>query len=478
MVIARCAASGLLGIALSVHAAALPAGRVGDTATADVVTPVQLIVVDRAATEALKQREAAKVPVIFRFNTNAADQAAAEFSKAVLNLRADFLDALREAYPVTKVTARNLNSQRFRGVTASFRSGHAEFPFSTNLARAWALGADDQEFFQPFADKLREVLQPPLRGTNLPAGLKLGPQVRLVPMPDADTPLRLADAETAGKLTARTNVLLVQDARQDFPKLFPADQHAMARFAAGFIRENCLPEAALTRQAQAQRTDPLHVADRFEPGELVVKRGQVLDEKALAALALLREKIAVGNLQQEVASAQTQATRLTRQNAWLLGSVAGLSIALLLLALHLVRRRQTLALVPVRVGNQEKLLLVPDSTPSAAAVVETASAPEGFAAALARVLGTRLVQRLFAQRKGLMETQQLASAELAEMEDRLAQVHAPLCDRLEAYEKRIAELEQQLARKGAENRELLKAKIDLTRQQLESERARNRTEFN
>ena len=47
-----------------------------------------------------------------------------------------------------------------------------------------------------------------------------------------------------------------------------------------------------------------------------------------------------------------------------------------------------------------------------------------------------------------------------------------------AYERRIADLEQALAAKGQENRELIQAKIQLIRHQMESERTRNRLEFN
>jgi len=468
-----------LGLLFSTCADEVPPWRVGDIATADVVTPVPLIVMDRAATEALKQREAVKVPAIFRFNTNAAERATEDFRAAVSGLRSSFLGAMNAAYPLTKVTPRNLSSQRFRTLVAAFCGEHRDFPFSTNLVRAWALGEDDREYFKPFAEKLRAAMRRTVRTPALPADLKLGPQVRLVALADTETPLALPDAEAAGQLTPLAHFVALNRARQDFLAGFPAEQLALAKFTASFLRENCLLEEALTRQARAQRTDSLYAAERYQAGETVVKRGQRVDEKASAALALLREKSVAGNLSQEIAAAKSQAERISRQNWWLLGSVVGLSGALALLILHLSRRRQAMALVPVRVGAQDKLLLVPETE----ALPENASTAAealrgGLAAQLARVLGTRLVQRLFAQRAGLLETQKLASTELAEMETRLQQVHTPLRERLEAYEKRIACLEKELAQKGAVNRALLKAKIDLTRRQLETERAHNRAEFN
>src|SRR5260370_9380353 len=56
-------------------AADLPDYKVGDTATQDIVAPIPLVVIDAEATEALKQKEGSRVPVICRYYTNAADEA-------------------------------------------------------------------------------------------------------------------------------------------------------------------------------------------------------------------------------------------------------------------------------------------------------------------------------------------------------------------------------------------------------------------
>jgi hypothetical protein len=95
---------------------------------------------------------------------------------------------------------------------------------------------------------------------------------------------------------------------------------------------------------------------------------------------------------------------------------------------------------------------------------------------LARLLMGGLVQKLISQRTGLLDTQKRAAVEMTELEDRLEKVHAPLQDRLRAYQQRIAELEKELATKGEENRELTKAKIELARKQLAA--AQDRLGFN
>ena len=65
-----------------------------------------------------------------------------------------------------------------------------------------------------------------------------------------------------------------------------------------------------------------------------------------------------------------------------------------------------------------------------------------------------------------------------ELEQRLVAVQAPAEDRLKAYEERIAELEKDLTAKGEENRELIKATIEMARKRMEAERSKERMVWN
>jgi hypothetical protein len=103
-----------------------------------------------------------------------------------------------------------------------------------------------------------------------------------------------------------------------------------------------------------------------------------------------------------------------------------------------------------------------------------AAARAGLISQIAAKLSTPLMQRLTGQQAGLLKIQQKMAAEMTELDLRLEKIHAPLQERLSAYEFRIAELEKKLARKDEENQELLKAKIILLKKHLETERASNR----
>jgi hypothetical protein len=89
---------------------------------------------------------------------------------------------------------------------------------------------------------------------------------------------------------------------------------------------------------------------------------------------------------------------------------------------------------------------------------------------LAEFAKQSLVQGLFAQRNLLIETQRKAQESLAELETRLNTLQAPLHERIRAYEKRIAELEQEVETQGEEMRELTRATLTLVRRKLEDER--------
>ena len=97
---------------------------------------------------------------------------------------------------------------------------------------------------------------------------------------------------------------------------------------------------------------------------------------------------------------------------------------------------------------------------------------------LVDALKDAVVQELAAQRREMLSAQQAATAELSELARRLESVQAPLFERLKAYEQRISELEREIGEQSKENRELLKLKIDLIREQIETESAPNRLKFN
>jgi len=126
-----------------------------------------------------------------------------------------------------------------------------------------------------------------------------------------------------------------------------------------------------------------------------------------------------------------------------------------------------------RVLNGETRQLPPPSLSALLTSVQSSLAPT-----MVDALKNAVVQELAAQRRELLAAQQAAAAELTQITRRLESVQTPLLERLRAYEQRILELEKELSDQARENRELLKLKIDLLRDQIETERTRSRVDFN
>lgn len=88
---------------------------------------------------------------------------------------------------------------------------------------------------------------------------------------------------------------------------------------------------------------------------------------------------------------------------------------------------------------------------------------------LARMMMNRLVQALFAQRESLIDTQAEAARRMDELEQRISRAQTNVEKKIALYESRIAELENQLATKEEENRELMRTNFQLAKKALEME---------
>lgn len=137
----------------------------------------------------------------------------------------------------------------------------------------------------------------------------------------------------------------------------------------------------------------------------------------------------------------------------------GLILALSVWGVWLLRRSRGIALARTE-GTSTTLLPLAQGTAS--------NVKEQALAELTEFAKQSLVQGLYSQRNALLETQHKAQQELAELEARFVALKLP--DRIQAYEKRIAELECELESRTGELRELTKATLALLRRKVAEER--------
>jgi len=295
-----------------------------------------------------------------------------------------------------------------------------------------------------------------------------------------------------GSSVYKTNFVSLPRAKSEFQSLFPPEEHAAAAYASSFIKPNCVMEADLTRDMRSRRTAGIMAADHYEAGQLIAKRGQVIDRKTKAALDQIKPPAAATVVTPApVAATFPTPAKPARDFDWTIVAVGGGGVLVgLVFIWALTRRRAATTLLPVPVKNVGGELYPVSSNPGDGSWKERALIAEeraqraqdmvraGLLAHLAQWLSDRLTRKLVTQRAQLMDAHQKAAIEMAELEARLMKIQAPLQDRLQAYERRIAELEKDLQMKGEENRALTRAKIQLIRKQLEMEREKSRVEFN
>jgi hypothetical protein len=483
----------------------------GDTAEETISTPVAMDVIDADATAARKTIEALKTPAIFRSYANPSNAIAANFLAAFDQTRALFATNLHDAFGEITDANATVAAPAFTGFVTAFNRKKIPFPVSTELAGVWAHGGTGEAIQARCLNTLMQMTHRPIRPDDLPDGVALGETLRLVSVDSPQQALNLAEAEQRGKLATVTSVTTITRLRDLFRRAFPQPEQIMARGIGKFLQTNCEPDANLTRQARERDTSQLVVVNHYDAGQQVVKRGEIIDAKTLAALVQLNEKLMPGQLnlqlaaqreqlrqellqrdrlQQEQTQAQREQSRAEAaqaaallkardqqlnlqnqtlaarvRNEWLFVAIAGVSLGAIFAFWFLSRqRRREMSQVPVRL---EKL------SPESQAYIQATLHPQ-----VAQILKEAVVQGLAAQRHELLQAQQAAAAELGMLVQRLDELKAPMQERLRSYEERIAELEKDLAERNEENRELLKLKIEMTRRQLEAERARNRVDFN
>jgi hypothetical protein len=476
---------------LNISAKELADYQLGDKAEENIVATSKLSFVDPEATEAMREKEAQRVPVIIRYYTNAANDVEARFRQEFATTRENFLDSVNKTFGHRTLTPEELSSFKFDSLAVLFQKQNTLFPVSTNRAALWASGDTDEAYQASVASTLRNAMLPAIRPEPLPANFKLGNNVRLFPLGNTSEKVSPQEAGLTTHNFAKTNLVTLVQLKKDFQTLFARDERDIAKYLATLLIPNTAVDESVTSELRARRIDGLWSVADYQPGEIIARRGQVIDKKMKIAIDQLKDKAvvsqlqalqvkqqaAVGQLQQLVANDKAKGAQAQEHVLWLVGGLAAAVLLLAMVTWHLARRKPVSMLPVPANGNalewQQRAVVAEQRTEK---LQDAARA--GLLAHLSQWLSRVLTQRLLSQRRMLLDSQDNAASEMAALEARLEKVQAPLQVRLAAYEHRIAELEKELAVRGEENRELLKAKIEMMRKQLEAERGKNRVAFN
>lgn len=463
-------------VALALHLqparAAVPDYKLGDVAEADVVTPVMLVVMNPEATEALKKKVAEEVRFVVRHAPAVLAAAETELRESVAAVRRGFMTSFQQ---------KDLEPENFsRLIRELGRTAPKDMPLD-KLAPLWARGQSDEAVVNELLQPLRDVMAQPIVNNKTDTPVPTNQPLRVVAVKSLDEAPDARALEGPGQVIQAGKVVSLWRAKRLVETYFPAGQEAPGRFAASFVRFNAAPDPVSTQLLRAKRMDGVTVNDTYEAAQVIVRKGQTIDRKALSALAAVREKSMIGTLQSKLEQQQTVAVQIKTQTKWIAGGLGVVCVALVLILVRL-RPRASTALVAVQGGpglpGAEGTALPSGEGDDAwrnRALVAEGKAERAQQAIRSGVMGwmrEKVVRTLFSQRAELLDAQQKAEAEMRELEQRLEQLHAPLQERITAYELRIEELERDLAAKGEENRELIGARISVARHHLSMERER------
>jgi hypothetical protein len=494
-------------VLLSLCASAeIPRYKPGDQATNDVVAPFDFAVVNHDQTERLRREELAKVSAVYRCDPWAAVQAEEKFAAILNTMRLAFLDAMEIAAKQRVLDEATLDHPSFWRFVEWFQKQHADFPLTTNLARAWAQGREDVD--AALRSALREAMSQHIRPDAVPESADTA-EVQVFVTEHAITRLTLDDLQAAARLIPASEAPPLSDARERFK--LPPELAEFRPLLAGCIRENLVFEEWLTTLKRQRRSAELVAFDHYGPGQVVVFAGQVIDTKAAAALQVLAAAEARRDTQvletkipltprvrpsTDIRVTLEDLQRLAQRYPWALWVLAALVFTIVwgLSLRGAARAKQkpiteayTLITHPARPPEVSRASLAMETRSEWQTELRDAErrAEEllgivraGLAPHLARELTHKLVQELVTQRATLLRAHQMAEREIVSLEARFAKVCGEMQDRIAGYERRAMELEKELMARAEQTRELMNATILLTEQKLKAKKAEDPFAYN
>jgi hypothetical protein len=475
----------LLGT-LRLHAGNPAVWHVGDVANEDVRTPVALDVIDTDAAQVDKAAAALNTPAIFIVHPNVTNTMVENLTTAFTSTHADFLAGLTETFQQSNLSNATIQSPEFENFVRGFNVKSEKLSISPGLARQWARGETGLDTFSNLVTMLLQTTDRPVLPDTLPGGFVLGDTVRLVPYHSSqeELTLTLEQAEQTGTILSRSNLSTVTQLRALFRRTFSAEDKLLAHSLATFIHSNVKLDTNLTEIARDRAARSIMSAYHYDAGQIIVRRGQVVDAKILAALTRLNDVSpsaqpnppapvvhepaqpapTPAEKSQPAQALPGQAQDIRGNYIWLGAACTGVSVLVLL------------AYWRLQLTGRREALLRPRTTESFSP--NQMRLPPELAPQLAEMLKSVVVQELATQRRELLQAQQYAAVEVVRLMQRLTELRAPLQERLAAYEQHIQVLEKELGEQSKENRELLKLQIDMLKEQVKTERAASRLNFN
>ena len=482
-----------LGAAVVSLAKDISTYRLGDVVTESIVAPTALTVPDPDATIAMKTAVAMQTPAVFRSFPGITNTFAPQFHIAFVTARSNFTSSLEDTFHVTLLDHATVMSPDFGYLITAYNFDHPDLPVPYYLAMDWAYGKDGSVEESKWLGEMLAIMQSPIRPDTLPPGFNAGDTVTLIPVSRADETLGPTDLINRGRVMSQSQITSLTQAQMLFRRNFD-DQNdpILARALAAWIQPNCLPDLDLTQATRDWTVKQMVAAEYYAPGQIIALKGAMIDKKILAAINEIIHKPAntpslpAGEtrtvLAPPVANKPAPATRAESSTSVLpqksleagapaftpsqrLLAIAGaIGLVILIVFRQVTSRPRPVSSVPSLAGYPKS--------------EETAQLQTELAPQIMQVVRQAFVYELAGQRRDLLTTQQAAAAEVVELVQRMDALQVAMQERLRTYETQIQQLEAELTARKEENRQLIRLKIQMIRQQVKLETSPQRIDLN
>jgi hypothetical protein len=441
--------AGPLGLRAEPEGFERPDFEMGQVAPADILVPSGVNPIDRGLGLGLSSAVPTEQIWVYRRDLGVTARVVEALQADFVRTQDRFRRTLIEAFGELPVNRRDVNSVRFRSLQATFQNENDGFPVNYQLAVAWAYELDDSHFFLPVSLSVFECF---VGRAVLPDEAELPDyvaEVLILPANEGLTDDPVQDQLQGGVLVGGTSVDSVSVIRERVYRALAGESLVLADFVSRRIRANAAIDEALTMRLREERMAVDALADRLTEGSLIVKQGEVINENHLELLAALENAMAPLPTDSR-GDPDFGRSFFERFGFWLL--ITGLAVLVGVGWVVMARRH----------GRSRLPVLVRDPSEQGAGFRE-ARAEDSV---IVQALRDKTVQALYSQRQEFLRHEQSATELLRELEQVIANLEPRTQDKIRQYETRIRDLEQQLADKEDENRELIRVQIESTRRDI------------
>ncbi|MBI4470510.1 MAG: HDIG domain-containing protein [Acidobacteria bacterium] len=264
--------------------------KVGDVAKTDIITPVELTVIDPERTTRLREDESAKVPQVFIYYPGRQEEATHLLRGDFAAGRTRFLNQLETALGTRAPQPAQLATVAYRRLVESAHGTDYPFPLTEALARNWALGGTAEEIEVLLISALRGAMSRYVRPDDTSASVVagVGQPVRLLPPVFLEEAVSLAGIE-AYPVVRFADILPLEESRAGLRKALELTElQTYGRYMEGLVRANVQFAEGLTAELHARQTQHITASNHYDPRQMIVRRGEQITPRALSAIEKLK----------------------------------------------------------------------------------------------------------------------------------------------------------------------------------------------